>query len=216
MKCHICHRPTSDFRDEKSNIKYYYCRECAYFFKDPTTYQSMAVQKERYDLHENDVDNPGYRAYFERFLSFVLPLTGKPRTALDFGCGRSKLLASLLNDHGILCDSYDPIYYPEGLNNSKKYDFIVTTEVFEHLHQPGEVFEALLGRVVQGGYLAIQTQFHPNNIENFKKWYYHQDPTHIVFFHPKTFNILCKIHGCDYVEDNGKNMVVIRKPLLLG
>ncbi|TNF44514.1 MAG: methyltransferase domain-containing protein, partial [Epsilonproteobacteria bacterium] len=86
-----------------------------------------------------------------------------------------------------------------------------STEVFEHLHQPREVFESLLERLEAGGYLALQTQFHANSVESFKKWYYHQDPTHIVFFTAKTFRVLCQAFGCEFISDNGKNMVLLRK-----
>jgi SAM-dependent methyltransferase len=171
----------------------------------------MTVQKVRYDLHENDEEDRGYQAYFQRFLDFVLPLSGEPKAALDFGCGATSLLAKMLEEQGISCDYYDPIYHPNNLDEDKKYDLIVSTEVFEHLHEPKEVFESLLKRLKEGGYLALQTQFHPNNIEEFKKWYYHQDPTHIVFFTAKTFRVLCEGADCVFVSDNGKNIVLLRK-----
>jgi 2-polyprenyl-3-methyl-5-hydroxy-6-metoxy-1,4-benzoquinol methylase len=212
MKCHICNQVTRSFIDEKTNITYYHCSNCEYIFKSPECYQDFSTQKERYNLHENDESDPGYQAYFRRFLDFILPLVDNPKTALDFGCGRSSLLASLLNQEGIDCDYYDPIYHPDTLDEKKKYDLIVSTEVFEHLHQPKEVFENLLGRLKEDGYLALQTQFHPNDTEEFKKWYYHQDPTHIVFFTAQTFRVLCEVYGCEFISDNGKNMVLLRKP----
>jgi len=196
---------------DKTGVRYYHCKPCEYIFKSPECYQSIEAQKARYDLHENNENDPGYEAYFRRFLDFVLPLISKPETALDFGCGRSSLLAKLLGREGIECEYYDPLYHPKNLNNSKKYELIVSTEVFEHLHHPKKIFEDLISRLEKGGYLALQTQFHPNDRELFKKWYYHQDPTHIVFFRAKTFKVLAEIYGCKFVEDNGKNMVVIRK-----
>ncbi|AKF24840.1 methyltransferase [Sulfurovum lithotrophicum] len=211
MTCHICNKPAECFVDEKTKITYCHCKSCEYIFKSSECYQSIEEQKSRYDLHENDEDHPGYRAYFQRFLNFVLPLVGTPKTALDFGCGRSTLLASLLEEKGVHGDYYDPLYHPANLDNSKKYELIVSTEVFEHLHQPKEVFYSLLERLEDGGYLALQTQFHPNDETAFKKWYYHQDPTHIVFFRAKTFRVLAEMYGCEFVGDNGKNMVVIRK-----
>jgi hypothetical protein len=59
--------------------------------------------------------------------------------------------------------------------------------------------------------LAVQTSFCPQDIEDFKKWYYHQDHTHIVFFTPKTFEVLSEMNGCEVIKDNGKNMVLISK-----
>lgn len=213
MNCHICDKTTASFHHEKTDITYYYCKACQYIFKSPECYQDLSCQKERYNLHENDENDAGYQAYFQRFLDFVLPLVKQPKTALDFGCGRSSLLAAMLIKEGIACDYYDPIYHPEGLQERKKYGLIVSTEVFEHLHQPREVFEALLERLEEGGYLALQTQFHSNDVEAFKTWYYHQDPTHIVFFTAHTFSVLCKKYGVEYIADNGKNMVLMRKAL---
>lgn len=211
MTCHICAKRVESFKDEKTQIPYYVCESCEYIFKSPECYQDLETQKVRYNLHENNVDDKGYIAYFQRFLDFTLPLAETPKAALDFGCGRTSLLASLLQKEGISCDFYDPIYHPDTLDRSKKYDLIVSTEVFEHLHQPKEVFESLVSRLKEGGYLALQTQFHPNDQEAFKKWYYHQDPTHIVFFRAKTFEVLCEQYGCELIADNNKNMVVIKK-----
>ena len=211
MHCHICNKSTKSFLHEKTNIRYYHCEVCEYIFKSPECYQNFTLQKERYNLHENNENDEGYQAYFKRFLDFALPYVGNVNTALDFGCGRSSLLASMLKEEGIACDYYDPIYHPNTLNNEKKYKLIVSTEVFEHLHQPKVVFESLLNRLEEGGYLALQTQFHSNNVEIFKKWYYHQDPTHIVFFTAQTFKVLCKIYNCEFVGDNGKNMIIIKK-----
>jgi len=199
------------FMNEKQQMLYYHCSNCEYIFKHPSVYKEINDQKERYDLHENEDDNEGYRAYFKRFLDFVLSLVQKPKNALDFGCGKSTLLASMLQEEGIDCDYYDPLYHPDGLDEDKKYDLIVSTEVFEHLQQPKEVFESLLKRLNSGGYLAIQTEFHPNEMGPFMHWYYTQDPTHIVFFTVETFEVLSTLCQCRLVDDNGKNIVVIKK-----
>jgi len=211
VNCHICSQSTSKFIDEQTQMIYYHCIECQYIFKSPDSYQDFEAQKERYNLHENNDQDVHYQAYFQRFLDFVLPLVVKPKSALDFGCGRTSLLATLLEKEGITCDYYDPIYYPNTLKHKKKYDLIVSTEVFEHLHQPRVVFSDLIERLHEGGYLAIQTQFHTNELPHFKTWYYHRDSTHIVFFTPKTFEILCKQNNCYMVEHNAKNMIVMQK-----
>ncbi|NOR55607.1 MAG: methyltransferase domain-containing protein [Sulfurovum sp.] len=211
MHCHICRKEVESFVDEKTQITYYHCHGCEYIFKSPENYQDFSTQEERYNLHENNENDAGYQAYFQRFLDFILPNIKEAKTVLDFGCGRSTLLASMLEKEGFVCDVYDPIYHPNTLDDSKKYDLIVSTEVFEHLHQPREVFESLIERLEEGGYLALQTQFHPNDVEQFKKWYYHQDATHIVFFRAKTFDVLCEQNDCELITDNNKNMVVIKK-----
>jgi len=201
---------TQTFKDSKTGIDYHHCKPCEYIFKVPSYYQDFKTQEARYNLHTNDENDLGYKAYFQRFLDFVLPQITSPKDALDFGCGASSILATLLESEGFTCDYYDPIYHPT-LNEDKSYDLIVCTEVFEHLHNPREIFKTLISKLNKGGYLAIQTQFHSNDTEVFKKWYYHQDPTHIVFFTAQTFQVLCKIHHCNYIASNGKNMVLIQK-----
>jgi hypothetical protein len=211
MVCHICNQEAASFRDGQTGILYHHCQECAYIFKSSEHYQPLEVQRSRYDLHENDEESDGYRAYFQRFVDFVSPYAGDVRTALDFGCGRSTLLSNILNSMNIECDYYDPIYHPDRLDHSKKYDLIVSTEVFEHLHQPKEVFALLVSMLDEGGLLAIQTQFHSNDPESFRAWYYHKDPTHIVFFTAETFHQMAEQYGCHLIAENGKNMVILQK-----
>jgi len=209
--CLLCEKHTEALFDEKRKRAYYYCSSCSLYFKDPKSYQSFVKQKERYDLHENNQESEGYRNYFQRFLDFLsLSSLEGVDLALDFGCGRSRLLASMMKEEGVICDSYDPIYAPFEYEK-KRYDLIVSTEVFEHLHHPKESFVSLLGALREGGYLAIQTAFHPQTKEAFFSWYYTEDTTHIVFFSIKSFEVLALAYGCKVIRTNGKNMILLQK-----
>jgi len=210
MNCLICNSVTQKL--EHKEITYYICDKCKFIFKSPNIYPNFQIQKKRYDLHNNSEDDINYQIYFSKFLYFILPVIGRNiKKALDFGCGKTSLLAKLLNEVDIKCDYYDPIYHPNNLSIDKKYDLIVSTEVFEHLHNPKEIFASLVEKIKIGGYLAIQTSFYPKDIEKFKKWYYHQDHTHIVFFTPHTFKILGDMYGCEIVNDNNINMIVMKR-----
>ena len=211
MNCNICNSSTNEFVDSKTDIKYYHCELCQSIFKDPSNYVNFKLQKERYNLHENSEEDDGYKAYFQRFIDFLLEDLPKKQKALDFGCGASSLLAKMLAHKNIDCDYYDPIYHRNNLNKNLKYDLIVSTEVFEHLHEPRLVFKELIDMLEEGGHLAIQTQFHPNDVEKFKSWYYKNDSTHIVFFRSKTFEVLAEMYACKVIKSNEKNMVIIEK-----
>jgi SAM-dependent methyltransferase len=211
MKCLICQQEVALFNNLKNTITFGYCHACTFIFKPPQTHQAFQEQKKRYDLHQNDPTDEGYKAYFQRFLDFTLPHLHSIENALDFGCGKSTLLATMLEKRHISCDVYDPIYHPNETYKTKTYDLIVSTEVFEHLHHPKEVFKALIIRLKKGGFLALQTEFHPNTIEAFQKWYYHLDPTHVVFFTPYTFEVLAQRYGCKVVATDGKNKVLLQK-----
>jgi len=211
MRCGLCFQKAERFLKDVGGVDFYYCSSCDFVFKDPVSFWSMEDQKSRYDLHENDPEDEGYRAYFKRFLDFVTPYMPKSGSVLDFGCGRSTLLADMLREKGFSADAYDPIYHPEIPYHSKKYDIVVSTEVFEHLHDPISVFETLLGVLSEEGVLALQTQFFPAEVSEFARWYYHKDPTHIVFFRAETFSHLARRYDCELLAHNGKNMVVLRK-----
>ena len=212
MDCPICSTQCHSFTGAKENIEYFRCENCDLIFKSPDNFQDFDEQKKRYDLHQNSEDNIGYRDYFNRFADFIFQnIKIDIDSALDFGCGESILLSRVLNERGVECDVYDPIYHPDERYRDQKYDLIVSVEVFEHLHHPLQVFSHLLERLNDGGYLAIRTEFHPESESDFLKWYYRMDPTHIMFYSLKTFSYLAGRFGLDLVADNGKNIVILEK-----
>ncbi len=213
MRCLICHAGTDCFVDAALEIESYCCPHCGTIFKDPQIHQTFSLQKQRYDLHENDPSDEGYRHYFQHFLDWVLPQVGGSGSALDFGCGSSTLLADMLTGKGWESTAYDPIYHPEKGYRNTVYDLITVVEVFEHLHDPDATFGMLVGLLKKEGYLAIRTEFVPGSTEVYLHWYYRQDPTHVVFFSPGAFDCLCARWGCIYVADNSKNMLLVRKVL---
>ncbi len=211
MKCPICTSETTAFVDPKPRIAYHSCPSCGYIFKSPEHHHDLFAQKARYDLHENDPDDPSYRAYFQRFLDYVLPLVPAGGRALDFGCGASDLLASMLAEAGYTVDRYDPIYYPDSAYASQTYDLIVSTEVFEHLDDPFNTLRHLTERLTPTAHLALQTQFLPDTHEAFLDWYYRLDPTHIGFFTPRTFVVMGEQLGLRVVGEDGVNKVVMTR-----
>ncbi len=211
MNCPICTAPCDPFVDTKHAVEYHACPQCGYCFKAPGHHADLAEQKIRYDLHENDPDDPGYRAYFRRFLDWVLPHMPADRgRALDFGCGASDLLATMLEEAGYEAARYDPIYYPDEGYRAHRYRLIVSTEVFEHLSDPLGVLRLLSDRLQTGGTLALQTQFYPGDRAAFLDWYYRLDPTHIGFFTPETFRFMAQELGRELIADDRINKLLIR------
>jgi len=209
MQCLICGSATEQFIDSEMDVETYQCSYCSVIFKDPRSYENFEIQKIRYDLHENNAEDAGYRQYFQKFLDFVLAQCEIPSTVLDFGCGKSTLLSDMLIEQGSDVTVYDPIYHPDTVYKNKTYDLITSVEVFEHLHDPLNVFEALISLLKPNGILAIRTEFTSREREVYLQWYYRRDPTHIVFFTPQTFRVMCEPERVRYVGDNEKNIVLI-------
>lgn len=211
MRCLICNKAAKEQEDKKLNIKTYQCMNCQYIFKDPSATWTLDMQKERYDLHQNDPNDDGYRRYFQGFLDFVLPRISDVESALDFGCGESSLLADMLMENGIKSRYYDPIYHPDESSLESTYDLIVCVEVFEHLGEPMETIKIMIDMLKQGGYMAIRTEFAPEDMEEYFRWYYRLDPTHIGFFTKHTFEYITSKSNFTMVDDNDKNIIIISK-----
>jgi SAM-dependent methyltransferase len=115
----------------------------------------------------------------------------------------------MLAEQGIASEAYDPIYHPDMAYKNKQYDLIASVEVFEHLHDPMTVFGELVSSLRPGGMLAIRTEFFCSDREAYLQWYYRRDPTHVVFFSPQTFRVMCERASVSYMGDNRKNIVLI-------
>ena len=57
----------------------------------------------------------------------------KPKYILDFGCGQSDLHKIIYESFGIFCDRYDPAIEGIDIIKRKNYDFIICTDVLEHI-----------------------------------------------------------------------------------
>ena len=211
MKCLICSSLCNSFEDMRWGVLYYECDSCHLIMKSPKHLSNFKEQKKRYDLHQNSSDSSGYRAYFERFIDFVLPLEPKPLRGLDFGCGATSLLADILAEHDIGTDFYDPIYHSDRVYESRVYDLIVSVEVFEHLHDPKTTFGMLVEHLAVDGYIAIQTALRPDSKEEFLNWYYRLDPTHVLFFSINSLEVLASEFGMRVIKSDKRQMVLMKR-----
>ena len=84
---------------------------------------------------------------------------------------------------------YDKFYADQPELLTRRYDFITSTEVIEHLAAPRAVLDGLWACLNPGGVLVLQTQRVLGD-ERFKSWRYRHDPTHIVFFAEASFRAL--------------------------
>jgi len=105
--------------------------------------------------------------------------------------------------------NYDPFYAKQEELLKNKYDFITATEVVEHLHDPIKELDMLWGMLKPGGWLGIMTNLAFDSV-SFKQWYYKDDPTHVCFFSPRTFEWLAAQWNTD-VAYSKKNVILFRK-----
>lgn len=209
--CKICSSNTTSITDAKTQKIYHKCPECRYISLDEAFYVDEDREKKHYDKHHNTLESLGYVKMFEDLVEeFVLPCKSEIKSALDFGCGEGEVLPIVLQRSGVACDRYDLFYFPTKVYEGKKYDLIASTEVFEHLSSPIEVFKKLLSHLEKNGYLLLMSAFHPDNDEEFLKWWYIRDVTHIGFFNIKTFEYMAQKFGVTIIKHNFKNIVLFQ------
>ncbi len=182
LNCLLCGSSTDlilKFRDKC----YYRCTNCLSVMLDPAFFISSQEEKQRYEEHNNDVYDQGYR-------KFVMPLVEKiflhyssEASGLDYGAGPGPVASVMLKEKGYrFINRYDPFYHPDRSVLKKKYHFIICSEVMEHFHYPSEDFKLLRSLLMPGGSLFCLTNLYHEHV-NFEQWYYKNDPTHVFFYH---------------------------------
>lgn len=210
LPCPLCHAEAPHwFADHWRD--YYRCSRCALVAVPPHQHPSPEEEKAEYALHDNAVDDPGYRRFLARLANPLLDRLPQGSTGIDFGCGPGPALAAMLEEAGHRVRLYDPFFYPDASVLQPGQDFITATEVLEHLSRAGEELERLWGLLRPGGWLAVMTQRLPAH-EAFAGWHYRRERSHICFFDAETFRWLAQRWKAELVLE-GRDVALLRKPL---
>ena len=114
---------------------------------------------------------------------------------LDYGEGPYPMLREILKADGFEnIDGYDLYFHKNDEIFNKKYDFIVLSEVIEHMRDIKAELDKLFMLLKPNGYFILSTQLWcgQNSLDN---WQYMADPTHISILCQKTLDYLVKEYG---------------------
>ena len=114
-------------------------------------------ERQRYLDHNNDPDDPDYRAFLGRLWGELRPLLEPGSRGLDYGAGPGPALAAMMREDGFEVWLYDKHFHPERTALARRYDFIVCTETAEHFDRPSEDFGTLARLLKPSGWLGIMT-----------------------------------------------------------
>lgn len=192
--------------------EYWRCKICALIFVPPEFHWDAQAEQQIYQQHENHPDDPGYRRFLTRAAEPVLRLVAPHAKGLDFGCGPGPTLSLMLQEAGLDCANYDLYFASDPRCLMQKYDFITSTEVFEHLREPAAVLKQLVACLKPGGLLVIMTQ-RPLDQAAFQAWHYLMDPTHITFFSTDCFAWIARHFKLACLEIH-TDVIVLRKSLM--
>jgi 2-polyprenyl-3-methyl-5-hydroxy-6-metoxy-1,4-benzoquinol methylase len=172
----------------------------------PNFYTSLENEKNRYQEHNNDINDIGYQNFVQPIVQSVLNNFKNTTQGLDFGCGTGPVITKLLRDKNYNITTYDPFFDNNTEALKKTYDFIVCCEVIEHFHHPFKEFKLLKSLLKPKGKLFCMTDLLSETV-NFNKWYYKNDNTHVIFYHRNT---------CKWIQENiGFSKVTVSNRLIV-
>ncbi len=186
IQCPLCAKDRTQPYHRDNVRDYLSCDNCTLVFVPPGQHLSAADEKAYYDLHDNQIDDPGYRRFLDRLFQPLSARLAPKACGLDVGCGPGPLLSIMFEEAGHSVAVYDPYYAPDGTVLSEPYDFITLSEVVEHMAKPGADLDRLWTLLKSGGWLGIMTK-RVRDAEAFRTWHYITDPTHVCFFSEATF-----------------------------
>lgn len=205
MNCLFCSHLSEDFYGIA-----FKCPQCSLVFKNPSEHLNEEEDFRRYSLHQNNSADPGYVNFLNKLLGPLAEFLPEKFCALDFGCGPGPTLSRMMEEKGGTVFNYDPIFHKNDSLLNDKYDVVTATEVVEHFKTPDLDWEKLVGLVAPGGLLAIMTQFLGSAID-YHKWWYKNDPTHVVFYNEKTFQFLADKFQLEKIFDDKNSVIIFRK-----
>ena len=189
--CVVCDSKLIESFKTSDKLLYWQCNSCEAKFLDNSFHINADAERDRYLEHENIVDDPGYRNFLSKLTKPLKEKLSSSSTGLDFGCGHGPALADILTKDNFKIDLYDPFFFPNKDIFSKTYDFITCTETAEHFFNPNREFKTLDSILAPGGWLGIMTTFLTED-KSFESWHYRRDPTHVVFYGVKTFEVIAE------------------------
>lgn len=184
MKCSLCNSKTDLFSEVLQRV-YFRCPTCDAIMLDSRYHLPLTKEKQRYLLHNNNVNNHGYQKFVSPIVKVIIKEQTPMAKGLDFGSGSQSVIAKLLYDSNYPITTYDPIFDPKQAVLNEKYDYIACCEVIEHFYDPAKEFKLLQALLKSNGTLYCKTNLFDTTI-SFDTWWYKNDPTHVFFYTIKT------------------------------
>lgn len=198
-----------------SDRLYWSCLDCGGIFLDHSFLPEKQQECDRYCLHKNSVEDPGYIAWLNRFFDgfdvFCREREGLDfqfRSILDWGSGPYPALAKILTDRSYSVFPWDPFFQPILPDPGTRFGAITCLEVAEHFHNPRKDFSAMAEYLPLGGYLAVGTRLLESMETVFDRWWYRQDSTHVSFYSLLSLQIVAESAGLEYLGKASEHVCV--------
>jgi acetone carboxylase gamma subunit len=206
--CPLCGSVGASLFHRDRYREYFRCPACGLVHVPGKYHLSPEKQKCRYDLHQNNPRDEGYRSFLARLLEPLVENMKAGAEGLDYGSGPVPVLSMLLSEKGFKMSNFDPFYAADLAVLDRKYDFVTCCETAEHFSDPAKEWKLLFGLARKGGRIAVMTQW-LETVPDFPKWHYINDATHVCFYSRKTLEWLADKY-CAGVSFHGASVALFR------
>ena len=212
--CPLCHAGAPESFATVGEKVYWRCRRCDLVYLSPGQYLDPAEEKARYELHENDPADEGYREFLRGLIEHLVPRLEEGDTGLDYGAGPAPALARMLEAKGFSMATYDPLFLSDDGALEVSYEFITCTEAAEHFHDPAREFGRFSRLLRPGGWIGIMTR-RLERLEDisvgFEDWHYRRDEAHVCFYSRPTMEWIADRFGWQ-AEHPAHDVTLFHKP----
>lgn len=184
------------FKNERT---FYKCPQCWLIFTNEIS--TSSEQETHYKKQWRDEDKSFWKGQVD-VLEKIIGKHVKPRRILDFGSG-SGALTQEFQSRNYDVTPVEPMVtgYLKDQNFTGKFNVVLAVEVFEHLLNLWDEIEEIEKILEPGGIILAATALTNPFIqrdqaqEEFKEWWYKDDPTHVNFFCNKTLEVMGAVKG---------------------
>ncbi|PKL92680.1 MAG: methyltransferase [Candidatus Goldiibacteriota bacterium HGW-Goldbacteria-1] len=208
IECRLCGENACFFTSYR-HADFYKCSVCGSVMTHENAFMPIDKEKKRYEKHNNDINDSGYRAFTAPVVKAVTGKYSKDSAGLDFGSGSGPVITTVLKEKNYNIETYD-IFFDNDLKKLEhKYDYIVCCETAEHFKKPAAEFALLFGLLKPGGAVFLMTEMYEDTL-NFSQWHYKNDATHVFFYTRKAFEVIKKKFGFAEVIFDGRLITLLK------
>jgi len=208
--CPLCGSDGIDSAGHAHGRDFLECARCRLTFVHPSQRPAPDEERARYETHDNDPADAGYRGFLDRLCAPLVRRLPAGARGLDYGSGPGPTLSLMLEERGFPTTIYDPFFAPDAAALERVYGFITCTETAEHFFHPRAEFERLDALLAPGGWLGVMTRLR-TDATPLAGWWYARDATHVCFYRIETLQWIGAWRGWS-LERPADDVVLFRKP----